>query len=135
MAIIKWRPLFNDMEEFIERPFRVNGLDLAVDLYEEGNNVIAKMNVPGIDADNIKVEVHDTHLHISGKREEKEEEKGKDYYRKEIRCGSFERVVSLPCAVHEAGVIAELSDGVLKITMPKSVKEEEKIKTIKVVRK
>lgn len=132
MSIIKWRPF--DVFENFEKEMN-QGFDLAVDMYEENNNIIVKMNAPGIDADNMKIEVHDRHLHISGKREEKKEEKDKDYYRKEIRSGSFDRVVSLPCPVNDAGVTAELADGVLKVVLPKASEEEKKAKAIKVIRK
>ena len=77
------------------------------------------MNVPGVAADNIKVRVDDNHLHISGERKQKEEVKEKNYYHKEIRYGSFERTVSLPCAVNASSMTKKLENGVLTIMLPK----------------
>lgn len=96
------------------------GGDLAVDIYEKDNNIIAEMNLPGINPDNIEVSVEDNYLKISGSREESKEEKKKHYYSKEIRRGSFERVVRLPSSVQRDKVLAEFKNGELTITLPKS---------------
>lgn len=96
------------------------GGDLAVDIYEKDNNIIAEMNLPGINPDNIEVSVEDNYLKISGSREESKEEKKKHYYSKEIRRGSFERVVRLPSSVQKDKVLAEFKNGELTITLPKS---------------
>ena len=137
MPLIRWNPL-HDLDEFfheLEFPRR-HGWDLAVDIYEDENAVTVEMQVPGIDSEKVEIEVADNHLHISGSREEKEEKKEKHYYRKEIRRGSFERVVVLPCAVDESKTRAEFQDGVLKITLPKvKGKEPSKIKVTKASKK
>ena len=78
MAIIKWEP-FIDVERFFE-DFPVSslkeiGTDLAVDVYDEGSNIIAKMNVPGVDPEKINVTVEDNMLRVSGAHEEEKEEK------------------------------------------------------------
>lgn len=96
------------------------GGDLAVDIYEKDNNIIAEMNLPGINPDNIEVSVQDNYLKISGSREESKEEKKKHYYSKEIRRGSFERIVRLPSSVQRDKVLAEFKNGELIITLPKS---------------
>lgn len=135
MSMIKWKPFFNDLEEF-DKPFRDQGFDLAIDLYEEDNNVIAKMQVPGIDPDDIDVYIDDyNHLHISGERSEKEEEKEKDYYHKEIRQGSFQRIVPIHAEIDEDRITAIVENGVLTIVMPKTMEEQKQIKKIKVERK
>ena len=95
------------------------GKDLAIDVYEENSNVIAKMNVPGIAKDNIQVSIENGNLHVSGKREEKKEIQEKDYYHKEIKRGSFDRVISLPDDIDASAMTWELSDGVLTVTIPK----------------
>lgn len=127
MAIIKWEP-FADVERFFEDfpipSFKEIGTDLAVDVYEEGGNVIAKMNVPGVDPEKINVTVEDNTLRVSGSHEEEKEEKKKHYYHKEIRKGSFERVVSLPQSVLKDKVSAEYKNGTLVVTLPKANVEE-----------
>lgn len=128
MPIIKWEP-FGVADRFFEdftipTPFANLGTDLAVDVYEEGDNVIAKMNIPGVDPDKINASVEDNMLRVSGTHEEEKEEKKKHYYRKEIKKGSFERVVSLPQLVQKEKVLAEYKNGTLKITLPKEHKGE-----------
>ena len=135
MAIMRWRPFHSLEDLFHDKFMNGQGLDLAVDMYEEGNNIIAKMNIPGVKAENIDIRVEKHHLHIYGERKEEKEVEKKDYYHKEIRGGSFERIVSLPCLVDEDKTNAELKDGVLIITMPKIKKEEKESQKIKITQK
>ena len=130
MSLIKWEP-FDELDrvfrDFGTLSFPKNGqlgFDLAVDVYEDGDNVIAEMNLPGLKGEDIDVEVEESTLRISGKREEEQEKKEKDHYTKEIRRGSFERVVSLPSKVTTSDVEATYDDGVLKVVMPKITESE-----------
>ncbi len=122
MALIKWEP-FGDIDRFFEDfpAFPKLGWDLAVDVYEKDNNIVTKMNLPGIDSEKIDISVEDNYLRVSGSREESKEEKKKHYYSKEIKRGSFERVVRLPDAVQRDKVNAEYKNGELTITLPKVV--------------
>ena len=127
MSIIKWEPfgeIENVFEEFSFPVISKIGSDLAIDLYEEDNNIMAKMNLPGVNPDKINIEVEDNTLHVSGSHEEEKEEKKKHYYHKEIKKGSFERMVTLPQSVKKDEVSAEYNQGVLKIKLPKTKKEE-----------
>ncbi len=135
MAIVKWEPFgefdrfFNDLPAF---GVQHGGLgDMAVDMYEDGNNIIAEMSVPGIDADKIDVSVEGNYLRICGRREEEKEKKTKQFYSKEIHRGSFERALRLPAPVNDGKVTAEYKDGVLKVVLPKM--EEKKAGKVKVV--
>ncbi|OGX07785.1 MAG: hypothetical protein A2Z88_02240 [Omnitrophica WOR_2 bacterium GWA2_47_8] len=127
MAMIKWEP-WADVERFIDvlptSVFGKAGLDLAIDVYEEGANVVAKMQLPGIDPGKLNVSVEDDYLRVSGSREEEKEEKSKQYYRKEIKKGEFVRMVTLPAAVEKDKVEAIYERGVLSITMPRKEKKE-----------
>lgn len=135
MSIIKWRP-FHELEDFFnDKPLRGSQWDLAIDVYEEHGNIIAKMNIPGIDSEKIDIDVKDKHLHIRGERAEEKEVSKKDYFYKEIRRGSFERIVPIPCAVNKEKVTAEMHDGVLMIIMPKAKEEQLAEKRIKVIKK
>ncbi len=127
MAIIKWEPMSELDRLFDDRLFpslslpslsSKLGWDLAVDLFEEGNSVVAKMTLPGVNPAELEVAVEDDTLRISGRREEEHETKKKNYYSKEIRRGSFSRVVGLPKRVDSTKTAAEYKDGVLTITMP-----------------
>jgi len=134
MTLIKWRP-FADIDEIFGRdfiPVRWPGIgwDLAADVYEEKGNIVAKLNLPGMDPEKIDISVDGENLRISGSREEEKETKDKNYYSKEIRRGSFERTITLPAPVKAEGVEAEYKDGVLTVTLPR--KETEPAKKIKI---
>lgn len=135
MSLIKWEP-FDDFDRMFREmatlpAFRTSNtsLDLACDVYEDGDNLVAEMNLPGLKGEEINVEVEDNHLRISGRREEVKEKKEKSHYAKEIRRGSFERLISLPDPVDQDKVVADYEDGVLKVTMPKKAgTKEHKVK-------
>ena len=91
------------------------------------------MQAAGVDPDKIDITLEDNYLKISGVREEKKEEKGKNYYTKQISRGSFQKVVPLEYEVEEDKIEAEMENGVLKIEMPiKNFKEKESKKKIPV---
>lgn len=124
MPIIKWEPfgeLDRMFEDFPSVALPKMGWDMAVDVFEEKGNVVAEMNLPGIDPEKINVSVENEYLRISGSREEEKETKEKHYYSKEIRRGSFERVVRLPQDVIKEKVEADYKNGVLRVTFPKAV--------------
>src|SRR5207302_7733862 len=125
MGIIRWKP-WHEIDRFFDNLPSLSGIsfDLAADVYEDKNSVVVKMHVPGVDADKIHIRVENTHLHVMGEREDKEEVKDEHCYHREIRYGSFERVIQLPCRVAQKDVRADLKDGILVITLPKEEKKE-----------
>jgi len=134
MAIIPWRP-FEELESFFENEnwmLPVRFREPAMDVYETEKEVIAEINLPGIDPEKVNVSVENQILRVNGTSEEKKEEKKKGYWRKEIRRGAFERVVSLPCAVDENKVEANYEKGILKIVMLKLEKKASQGKKIKI---
>lgn len=137
MKLINWEPI-GEMDRWFEDFPVVSlpkfGWDMAIDLYEEQDNVIVKMNLPGIDPDKVNVSVEDDILRVSGSREEEKEQKEKRYYSKEIRHGSFERAVRLPKSVDNKKIDAEYKNGILKITMPIMPKEKGTTVKIKVTK-
>lgn len=135
MPLIHWKP-FEDLEQLFEdMSSGAHGWDLAADVYEEGNSVMVKMHIPEINPDHLDIEIEDNHLHITGSREHKEEVKDRHYFKKEIRCGSFERVIALPYAVDEDSAQAEFCDGVLKIKLAKANHIDKNKKRIPITRK
>jgi HSP20 family protein len=134
MAMIRWKPFEQMGEVFDDMPF--GGLSsngwLAADVSEDNNTVFVSIHIPGIEHDKIDISVHDAHLHISGKREQESELGSRHYIKQEIKRGSFERTISLPCPVDEAKTTAEFKDGVLNVALPKlSNKGAQKIKVNK----
>lgn len=135
MSLIKWEPFGQIDDFFVDFPrtsFNKISSDLAVDVFEKDGNVIAEMNIPGIKPEDIDVSIEDNYLRVSGSHEEEKEDTKKHYYSKEIRRGSFERVVALPTAVKRSGVEAEYSNGRLHITMPKAEETKDHKITVKV---
>jgi HSP20 family protein len=102
----------------------------SFDMAETDAAIEIKMDVPGMDAKDIDIQVNGSLLTISGERKEEEEEKGKTFHRVERRYGSFSRSMTLPCAVNEDKVFAEYKEGVLTVTLPKT--EDSKAHKIKV---
>lgn len=135
MQLTPWSA-FGDFDRFLEefpssqRTFS----DLAVDLYEKDGSIIAEMSMPGIDAEKLDVSVEDHFLRVSGSSEETKEEKNKQYYRKEIRRGTFERAVRLPAPVEREKVTATYKDGLLIVTLPKLSKDSGNAHKVKVER-
>jgi HSP20 family protein len=132
MPLIPWDPvrglrrrddLFDQLfREFFRRPVFEEGelLEPAVDVAESDSEVIVKMEVPGVEKDQIHLTVSDDHLTVRGEARKESEEKRKNYYRQEIRYGAFQRSVPLPVEVDAAKAHAELKNGILKIVLPKS---------------
>ena len=119
MPIIRWNPLEEMGELFDEMQSDDYGLDLAVDLSEDNDTIYIEMHIPGVEADNIDIELDNQHLRIKGFREKQQETEDKNYYQKEIRRGSFERIVALPSLIQKDNVSAEIKDGILYISLAK----------------
>ncbi len=105
----------------------------SVDLSESDDAIQVRVDVPGLKASEINVEVNGNILRISGEHKEEKKEKGRTYHRMERRVGSFSRTITLPDEVREEKVTAECQDGVLTISLPKS--EAAKTQTVKVIAK
>jgi HSP20 family protein len=96
------------------------GIAPSVDLSETDNSVEVRMDLPGVKAKDIDIQVNGQMLTVSAQREEEREEKGRTFHRIERQSGSYSRSLTLPCAVNESEVAAEYHDGVLSITLPKT---------------
>ncbi len=90
----------------------------SVDFSEKDGKYYLTAELPGIDKENISITVEDGYVTLSGKKEEKNEKKGTDYYLKETKFGSFSRSFRLPGKVAEDKVDATFKDGVLTVEMP-----------------
>ncbi|MEI6296948.1 MAG: Hsp20/alpha crystallin family protein [bacterium] len=103
---------------------------LATDVYQSGSNVVIKINLPGIDADKVDISVSADAVKISGHAEDEERIEGGNYFMREIRRGSFERIIKLPVRVEMDRAEADYTKGILKITVPR--KEEGLVNKIRV---
>ena len=84
--------------------------------------VAVTVDLPGIDPENVTVELHENRLTVSGRRDSEHTQEGKTFHRVERHHGEFRRVVTLPTAVEESKISAAYDKGVLVVTLPKSEK-------------
>lgn len=99
---------------------------LAVDIIERDDKYVLRADVPGIEADEIKIEVEDDVLTVSAEHEESEEEEKANYLRRERRYGSASRSITLPKGVTPDQVEATCKDGVIEVSVPKPKAAEER---------
>jgi HSP20 family protein len=143
MALVRWEP-FREIDTLQRQMNRLfdelmptvreagNGITFVppAEMEETPDAIHLKLEVPGMDAKDLDVQVSADSVSITGERksETKTEEKGMT--RTEFRYGKFQRTIPLPARVQNNKVQAEYKDGILKLTLPKS--EEEKNKVVKV---
>ncbi len=88
----------------------------ALESYIEGDNLIIRADLPGVDPQDVEITVIGDELRISGKREQATEEKARDFYHREVRYGRFERVIRLPEGVKSEEIKASFRNGVLELS-------------------
>ncbi len=103
-----------------------------VDVYEEKDEIIAKVELPGFAKEDVTVQVMDSTVTIKGEKKREEEVKEEDYYSCERSFGSFTRSLDLPTEVKTEQVKASFKNGVLEIRMPKTEEAKQKATTIKI---
>jgi len=142
MAITRWDPfrevvalqnrvnsLFRDLNEG-DDPVAAASFVPAVDIYEDAQKVMLKLEVPGIDQKDLDVRIEDHTLTVKGERKFESEEKEQNFHRIERRYGSFFRSFTLPSTVDTEQVQASYNAGVLKLELAK--KPEAQPKQIKI---
>ena len=147
MPIVRWDPFrrMAALQDQINRLFDdsftatpgTRDQDLAacawrplVDIYETGNGVALKAELPGIKKENVSIEVKDNMLIIKGERVSDPNVGEDKYYRRERCFGSFYRSFTLQDAIDPEKIKAKFKDGVLEIEIPRP--EAETPKQIKV---
>ncbi|BCL39504.1 Hsp20/alpha crystallin family protein [Nostoc sp. MS1] len=145
MAVVRWNPWqdLNALQHQLNQLFEEDMLPAtlldrtlirvpAAELHETAEAVHLKLEIPGIDAKDIDLQVTEKSVHISGERksETKTEEKG--VVRSEFQYGKFQRVIPLPARIQNTNVKAEYKDGILNLTLPKAETEKNKVVKINV---
>lgn len=102
-----------------------------LDIEEIGEAVVVRVELPGMNKEDIKISLSGDTLTISGERKQEIEKKGKTYYRTERAYGKFQRTVTLPTEVEGDKAKATYRAGVLELVLPKS--EKAKAKEISIV--
>lgn len=143
--LVRWEP-FRDLvslqeamnrlfeESFVQSrggwPTPVGMASLAVDMYETDDAIIIETAVPGVKPEDLDVSIVGDTLTIRGETKAEGEIKKENYIRRERRCGSFCRSLTIPLPVMTDEAEAEFENGILTLTLPKA--EEVKPKAIKV---
>jgi len=104
----------------------------VVDMIDAGNEYLVEAELPGIDKDNVQIEVSEDGIEIRAEKEESKEEKREGYLRRERGYQSFYRKLPLPEDASQEDIQASLSDGVLRVTIPKTKKAETAKKRVEV---
>ena len=143
-AISPFEEMEKRFEEFFRRPFSMLGpswfpairmpeigeVSAKVDIFEDGNDVVVKAELPGMKKEDLDVNLTDDTIMVSGEKKKEEKIEKKDYYRVERSYGSFTRSFRLPKEVQSDKAKASFKDGVLEIRVPKTeeaMKKEKKV--------
>jgi HSP20 family protein len=137
MALIRWEPvrelhtMQNEMNRlfntFFESPTPGNGGGQAVarrwipamDVVETEDHFVLRADLPGLSESDVKIELEENVLTVSGERKSEHEQKGEGYYRVERSFGTFSRSLTLPDGVDADGIQANFNNGVLEVRIPK----------------
>ena len=111
---VLWDTLSGRFPQLAARPFP------ALNVWEEKDHFCAEAEVPGFKNEDLDISVVGNELTIKGNRQEPSPEKETTFHRRERGVGTFTRVVRLPVEIDAAHVEANLRDGVLTVTLPKS---------------
>jgi HSP20 family protein len=98
-----------------------------VDETEDDRAFHVQVELPGMDKDDVDITLANGMLTIRGEKKREEEEKGKDFFRKERSFGAFRRSLPIPLDVEESGIKASFKKGVLYIELPKTEEAKNKI--------
>ena len=141
--VVPFRPLalFDEMDRMFDDLFRRRwlrplGLEGAlgrvslpqVDIIDQDDAIVVRAAVPGVRKEDLEISATDHSVTIRGRTHHEKEEKGGEYYRREISTGEFLRTIPLPAAVDDSKAKAVFRDGLLELTLPKL--ESEKRHTI-----
>ncbi|MFQ4144949.1 Hsp20/alpha crystallin family protein [Chlorogloeopsis sp. ULAP02] len=143
MALIRWEPLrqietlYRDMNRLFDRLLLSDGGEgvglsfvPAAEMEQTDDAIHLKLEVPGLEPKDIKVEVSAESVSISGERKSETRIEDNGITRSEFRYGRFERVIPLPTHIQNDKVHAEYKNGILSLILPKA--EDEKHKVVKV---
>ncbi|HVT11673.1 MAG TPA: Hsp20/alpha crystallin family protein [Fimbriimonadaceae bacterium] len=123
------------MDEMLERLFggpraTVSNTLLPVDVYEQDGKFVVKAAVPGVNPDELDIQIENNILTIKGEHKTEETTEGTKVYRREVSCGAFARSIRLPENLNLESVDADFKNGVVTISIPEI--EQPKPQAIKV---
>jgi HSP20 family protein len=120
-------------EDFFRRPFSLmeapwlrrwpalaGEVSPAMDIFEEGGDIVVKAEIPGMKKEEIHVDINEKAVTVSGEKRKEEKVERKDYVHLERTFGSFARTFALPAEVQTDKARATFKDGILEVRMPKT---------------
>jgi HSP20 family protein len=125
-TLTRWDPFteLGELRSRLDRMFdewldgRERAWTPAIDVVREDGHLVVRADLPGIKPEEVKIEVEDDILTVSGEHEESKEKKDKNYVRRERRYGSFSRSMALPAGIDPKTIEAKTRDGVVEVTIP-----------------
>lgn len=141
--ITRWEPfrdfvtMRKDMDRLMDEFFSVpsaarSGWGLPmIDLYQTDDEVVVKATLPGLEPDDLDIQVVGDTLTIRGEVTKEEDQKEKTYHIREHQYQSFSRSVTLPVLVKSDKAVAEMKNGVLTLTLPKAEETKPKVITVR----
>jgi HSP20 family protein len=116
-------------DEMIHRPWgfarEVRGWNPSIDLYETRDSFILEADLPGVNAEDVKIEVQNGDLRLEGQRTIEKDQSNGRFHTMERSSGYFVRQIKLPELVDKNAIKAEFKDGVLRVILPKTKKRED----------
>jgi HSP20 family protein len=103
-----------------------------IEVFPSGDQVVVRADLPGLNKDDVRVEITDDAVTIRGERRREQEEHREGYYRSERSYGSFIRTIPLPDGVAADRAAASFRDGVLEVTIPAPRQEERRGRQIEI---
>ena len=133
MTIVRWEPLreLGTLQSEMNRLFNTvfdgpapSGATMRrwmppMDLVESGEDFVLRADLPGMSEEDVKIELEDSTLTISGERKAEHEAQGEGFYRAERATGAFSRSLTLPKGIDPEAVSARFDRGVLEVRIPK----------------
>jgi HSP20 family protein len=100
----------------LSRPSQGSGP--ALESYVDNGKLVVRADLPGVDPKDVEITATGDQLTIRGKREQRHEQRQRDFLHREVSYGSFERVLKLPGGVNPDEIKASYTNGVLELTVP-----------------
>lgn len=145
MSIIRWQPwqemdnlrrqmdrLFDDfMHTSSELPLLPKTTEAtwapAIELKETDSDILLKAQIPGIEANDLDIQVTQDAVSITGEKQEESKTEEKGLFRSEFRYGQFQRLIPLPASINNEQIKSEFKNGVLTLTLPKLAETAPKV--------
>jgi len=128
----KMNQYFNSLIESHLTSSKLNNIGYPrMDISDSQKEIVIKFDLAGVNKENIKLSIsNDKILTLKGEKKSSKEDKSKDYVKKEIFYGSFEKAIQLPENIDESKLTTKFENGILTVSIPKTEIKKPKAKVI-----